>query len=300
MDFIRGIDVSHWQGKINWQTVKTAGIQYAYLKASEGGFYADDTYQFNLENAQKAGILCGPYDFFHAAGDKNGRAQARWFLDLIKGGPTDLPPALDIETMSANMLGWIKQWVDEVTEHTGRKPIIYTGPDIISNHLVQFGKVPSWLTELVLWLSSPAPRGQPCDGRTPFVPAVWPKWKIWQYCWEGRLPGIDANVDLDYFNGSLAELSELAGGKMPAQVAVTSTSPDPHSSSTSSNPTGTPAGRLNSVKANPETYTVAAGDNLTFIAQRFRVPLDELKALNPMENFNLIQIGDVLKIPPRQ
>jgi len=301
MEFIRGIDVSHWQGAIDWHSVKKAGIQFAFIKATEGGFYFDDTFNFNWENARKEGLLCGSYDFFHASGDKNGRMQARFYLDHIHLELTDLPPVLDIETLSSNMLPWIKQWVEEVTARTGRKPIIYTGPSIITNNLTEFNKVPAWLKELVLWLANPPAKGTPCNGTQPsFVPAVWPNWKIWQYCWEGSVPGIKADVDLDYFNGTLAELSQLAGGNLPVGAGDSS----PGESSTSTKTTQTTSTATNPVldpnAPNPATYTVRPNDTLWGIAQRFHVSLDVLKALNPMDDFNLIQIGDVVNIPARE
>jgi LysM repeat protein len=110
-------------------------------------------------------------------------------------------------------------------------------------------------------------------------------------------------VDLDYFNGTLAELSQLAGGNLPAATPAVDDklTSIPIPPVTNPTPTGTTSGAgKKSPAPNPSTYTVVANDNLTIIAQRFRVSLDALKAANPMDDFNLIFIGQVLNIPPRE
>src|SRR5512142_1890331 len=124
-----GIDVSHWEGKINWQAVKAAGYRFAFTKATEGVSYLDDTLYYNISGAQAVGIPIGAFHFFRAA--VPAQKQVDFFLKSISTVKLDLPPVLDFEENPAmskpNVAAALKTWLDAVEQATARKPLIYPG-----------------------------------------------------------------------------------------------------------------------------------------------------------------------------
>ena len=187
---VRGIDVSHHQAKVDWSAVRSAGIEFAFIKATEGGDHSDTRFDANWEEAGRAGIARGAYHFFTFC--TPGREQAEHFLAAIGLKAGELPPAADVE-FSGNCASWTN--IDEirrefgvflalVEEGTGRPPLIYVTPEsfhqIIEGH---FGGHPTWLRNL--W----------------FEPSVrrYGVWRFWQYADNARLPGIEGPVDLNTF-----------------------------------------------------------------------------------------------------
>nr|WP_063817822.1 GH25 family lysozyme [Herbidospora sakaeratensis] len=206
---VTGIDVSHWQGNVNWPNVASAGARFAYMKATEGTYYLDDTFAANYAGAKANGLYAGAYHF--ARPDQSGgRAQADYFLDrarYVADGRT-LPPMLDIEwpwngsgspspcygLSPAQMVTWIGDFVDRVRERTGRPTMIYTNTNWwnpCTGGTTRFGGNPLFIAN---YGSAPTP-----------LPSGWSKWTLWQYADAGSLPG-DQNV----FNGSLSQLAALA------------------------------------------------------------------------------------------
>jgi lysozyme len=196
-----GIDVSHWEGKIDWQSVKTAGYRYAFTKATEGCTYLDDTFYANVAGAHAAGIPIGAFHFFHAAMPV--QKQADLFIKSISSVKLDLPPVLDFEENPAmskpNVAAAIKAWLDAVETATGRKPIIYTGMYYWNDYVGN----PGWAKDYPLWIAQYATD-------QPRLPQSWPSWMFWQYTDKGTVPGIQGGVDLDYAALSETELLELA------------------------------------------------------------------------------------------
>lgn len=195
--YAAGIDVSHWQGTINWSQVAGAGKKFVFLKASEGRNYTDPTYASNRSAAKAAGVLTGAYHFARpetVAGDAVG--EARVFVAAAALGSTDLLPVLDIEVnggLGATALQqWVREWLDEVYRLTGRRAIIYTGPSFWTNSMgntqtiAQAGYTKLWIAH---WGVS-----------NPTVPANnWAGygWSFWQHSSTGSVPGISGDVDLD-------------------------------------------------------------------------------------------------------
>ncbi len=91
---VQGIDVSHYQGQIDWQQMREQGIGFAYIKATEGSFYVDECYKQNMTDAEKAGIAAGAYHFFSF--DSPGETQAEHFIQTV-GGDGTLIPVVDVE-----------------------------------------------------------------------------------------------------------------------------------------------------------------------------------------------------------
>ncbi|MEP0805989.1 MAG: LysM peptidoglycan-binding domain-containing protein [Chloroflexota bacterium] len=267
MATVPGIDVSYWNAGIDWPKVRATGQRFVFAKATEGDFYSDPTFPANWSGAKTAGLLRGAYHFFRANVD--GRKQAKKFIDYIKSTRDngELPPVLDLEThdgqTNARIISRAKDWLDEVEAAFGKKPIIYSGQYFLQDHFSEAGGgPPSWAKDYPLWLAQ-YPNVY-VEGQQPFLPRGWFKWTFWQYSEKGRLNGINANVDLNVFNGTLEELYKFAG----AQI-VTETAPQ------------------------EKTHTVKAGDTFESIAIKYGVTVRELVSANPQ----LLKSGDTLKVP---
>lgn len=205
-----GIDVSHWQGAINWTSVRNAGIQWAYIKATESTTFKDSRFNTNYPNAYHAGVIRGAYHFARPNGDPvtDARAEANFFASNGGAWSADnrtLPGMLDLEgscTLSrAATRTWIKSFYDTYKARTGRDVVIYTSRswwNSCTGGTSQFAP----LTPLFVasWTSASSPT----------MPSGFSVWTFWQYTDSGRVSGISGNVDRDVFNGSRDRLLALA------------------------------------------------------------------------------------------
>jgi GH25 family lysozyme M1 (1,4-beta-N-acetylmuramidase) len=206
-----GLDVSHWQGTINWATVKSQGAKFAYIKATEGTTYQDPNFSANYLHAYQQGIVRGAYHYARPDG-AGGAAQADYFASHGGAWSADgltLPGTLDIEWGTASqggdcyglsqsaMVSWILAFSNEYHARTTRWPVIYTST--------------SWWTECTgnrgdfsstnpLWVA----RYSSSVGALPYN---WGVHTIWQYADSGTFPG-----DQDWFNGDYAQVQALALG----------------------------------------------------------------------------------------
>lgn len=205
-----GIDVSKWQGDINWPKVAGAGIKFAFIRVSDGLGYPDGKFQYNWEEARAAGVLRGVYQYFRAG--QSAEEQAWYLLDQM--GPLekgDLPPVIDVETMdgqsAAVVVDKVGKWLKLVESETGVKPLIYTGAGFWN------GLGSNELSDYPLWVAN-------WQTDCPLMPAGWTQWDFWQKSATGKVAGIAGDVDLDVFNGDLAALQEYAyeGGPPPPEV----------------------------------------------------------------------------------
>ena len=205
----RGIDVSHWQGDINWNLVKKDSISFAYIKATEGVDYEDHKFLKNLKEAREAGILTGAYHFCTPSGIEDAVKEARHFINVIKehGGfnVMDLPPVIDIEKNQGLNKKQISEiviaWVDKVKEEFRVQPIIYSYSYFIREYMDES------LKDIPLWLAH-------YDSRQPPVFSVWKSWLFLQFTDKGRVSGINGNVDLNEFCGDAAKLEWLCRNKV--------------------------------------------------------------------------------------
>jgi len=209
---VPGIDVSHWQGGINWPSVATAGKKFAFQKATESIDYIDPTLATNMTGGKNAGVLMGVYHFGRpstAAGDAV--AEADWFVD--RAGqymmPGHLPPVLDLEdgaSLTATQLSnWVQQFENRVFDRAGVTPIIYCNSNYAINELTSAVSIyPLWIANWGAGNGDPMTTGSPPCG-------VWGagNWDFWQYSSTGAVSGISGNVDLDVFNGTLAQLQAM-------------------------------------------------------------------------------------------
>jgi GH25 family lysozyme M1 (1,4-beta-N-acetylmuramidase) len=208
---VSGLDVSEYQGGIDWNAVHGAGWAFAVARIGDGTGH-DPTFAANWDGIKNAGMIRGAYQFFRAADDPN--ALADIVVQAVGPlGPGDLPVMLDIEgasmqgqspgTIVANM----QTWLDRVQAGTGKQPLIYTGkyawdPSVQSS---AYGNYPLWI----------AAYGQNTGAVPPICPDLpngWDHWTFWQYTSVGGVPGINADVDKSLFNGDLDALNTLANG----------------------------------------------------------------------------------------
>ena len=198
--YVKGIDVSHWQGEINWTKVYEAGYRFVFIKATEGVNFVDPNLEKNVEGAKKAGLLVGVYHFAHPESNKP-EDEARFFLSVagkyVKNGY--LKPVLDLEKGcnlgSEKLTEWVLRWAKTIFVETGVEPIIYVNSYYATNCLENpVTKYDLWIAH---WTYDPAL--QPNTG-------IWSKWKFWQYSDNGTVPGINGKVDLDLYNGNIEQL----------------------------------------------------------------------------------------------
>jgi GH25 family lysozyme M1 (1,4-beta-N-acetylmuramidase) len=208
----RGVDVSEFQGTIDWSAAKNDGIRFGIARVSDGTSHPDPMFAKNWSRMRAAGVVRGAYQFFRPTGDPI--AQAKLLLSKIEsaGGldDDDLPPTIDVEVSDGVSAGTVanrvNKWVDYVEEATGRAPMIYTAPGFWNGIGAPggFSKNPLWVAN---W-------GVSC----PDVPGPWGGWKFWQKTDHGRVAGIPGFVDVDVFNGSLSDLEAFAA-KWPSSHA---------------------------------------------------------------------------------
>ncbi|MFP5288949.1 MAG: glycoside hydrolase family 25 protein [Thermoanaerobaculia bacterium] len=201
MDTVQGIDVSHFQGVVDWQKVAQAGMSFAFAKATEGITYTDPQFAANWAGIRAAGLLRGAYHFFEANDDAT--AQAQHFLAMVQLAAGDLPPVLDVETTAGvsteQIWSGVSTWLQVVEQATGRRPILYTAPGFWNAHQPDLA-----LTRYPLWLADYAAQ--------PVLPDGWTSWLFWQHSQTGSVAGVTGAVDLDLFNGTLEQLHELSQG----------------------------------------------------------------------------------------
>jgi lysozyme len=203
-DLIKGIDVSHNNGAIDWASVAAAGISFAFAKATEGKTFKDRKFNTNYTEMKNHGIIRGAYHFFHPNIDA--RAQAENFLQLVQTvGTGDLPPALDVEVndnkTTSDIIQGIQVWMDVVSKALQCNPIIYTSASFWNANLHgtdTFDQHPLWVAH---YTSKPQPN----------IPRGFSSHAIWQFSEEGSVSGIGGKVDLNRFNGTTADLRKLAG-----------------------------------------------------------------------------------------
>ena len=194
---VHGIDVSHYQGDINWKMLEQTRqgqfpIQFIFMKATEGGDYSDDRFTANFDSARAHGFIRGAYHFYNPKTDAN--KQADFFIQSVKLEPGDLPPVLDIEKKGKDMKKLqsdLKLWLRKVENHYGVKPIIYASYKFKTRYLNDsvFNTYPYWIAHY--YVDSVRYEGD---------------WKFWQHTDVGTLPGIEEKVDLNVFNGGKNEL----------------------------------------------------------------------------------------------
>jgi GH25 family lysozyme M1 (1,4-beta-N-acetylmuramidase) len=200
-DTVFGIDVSYYQGTIDWDAVAADGVEFAFIRVSDGLGYPDSQFANNWQGAQAAGLLRGVYQFFRE--DEDPVDQAAYLLAQMGDlGDGDLPPVIDVESTDGagpgEIVANVQEWIDHVEAATGRTPIVYTGKYFWQDNVgsTAFAGYPLWAAHY----------GVTC----PDIADQWDDWTFWQYSSSGAVDGIAGDVDTNWFNGSWADLLALA------------------------------------------------------------------------------------------
>lgn len=207
---VKGIDVSYYQGDINWPAAAGDGVEFAFVRVSDGLHTLDTKFARNWQGTKANGILRGAYQFFRPTQDA--LAQANLLLDTM--GPLaadDLPPVIDVEAAdgmsAAQIQAKVKIWIDRVTAVTGRAPIIYTGFYFWRDSVGALDAT-----------TSPLWHAQYSSVACPTIAPPWTTWAFWQYTDSGRVAGIAGGVDTNRFNGTRAQLLALGRPVAPCDT----------------------------------------------------------------------------------
>jgi len=198
---IFGIDISHYQGKVEWKSIKQfkngTDISFIFIRAAVGEDEEDHEFETNWINAKNKNIIRGAYHYYRP--DENSIKQADNFISIVNLEKGDLPPVLDIEAIPnvqsiSSLKKGLKKWLKKVEKHFGIKPIIYTADSYYKDYLSD-----TTFNGYVIWIAN-------------FNRIKSPKhknWKIWQFSETGRIDGINHNVDFNLFKGDIKELKKM-------------------------------------------------------------------------------------------
>ena len=195
---IHGVDVSHYQGEIDWNVLAAQNIQFAYIKATEGSSHVDEHFTKNYEEARQAGLRVGAYHFFSY--DSSGITQAENFIDTVENFDGMLPPVVDVEFYGnkeenppapEEVYPQLQAYLDAVEDAYGMRPMIYATNESWELYVQeQFEDYPLWIRDI--WKR----------------PKNSVDWTLWQYTNRGRLKGFSGGepyVDLNVFAGTVEE-----------------------------------------------------------------------------------------------
>lgn len=198
---IHGIDVSYYQGKIDWEKVKSmeedgVKLSFAFIKATEGVVIVDPYFQRNWREAPKAGLKVGAYHFFRP--QKSGLWQANLFLQTVNFERGDLPPVVDIESLDGTspleMRKELNSFIIQIEKRTKVKPIIYSGLKFYKNYLKgYYNNYPFWLAHY----------------HQPQLKLGDKEWQFWQHSDRARINGINHVVDFNAFNGDSTSFAKM-------------------------------------------------------------------------------------------
>lgn len=259
-----GIDVSSYQGDINYEAVKNYGIEVVYIKASEGTYLEDPFFRTNYNNAKSNNLKVGFYHFIRARTQEEARSEAEFFASVISGTNPDCKLAMDFEifgelnTEEINLISFA--FLQKLEEITNKECVVYSDTsnarNIFSQNLAD--NYPLWVAEY--GVEEPATNGK------------WNNWVGFQYTDAGNIPGISGNVDRDKFTDGIF----LQTGE-----EVPKPEPEPEVPETSKNSI---------------YYIIKKGDTLSHIALWYNTTVEELVKLNNIKNPNLIYIGQKILI----
>ncbi len=257
----QGIDVSEWQGNINFEQVAASGIKIVYIRSSLGNSYIDPYFQQNYQKARAAGLKIGFYHYVTARSVSQAKSQAQFFARVVQGKRFQCRLAMDFEDLTGLSAAQATEiglaFIRETEKASGKKAVVYSNT---YNAGAMFGGA---MTKYPLWAAS---YGVP----QPSSAVNWTSWAGWQYTDKGQIPGISGYVDRDIFTRAM-----LLKSSEPVN-------PDPE-------PTPPPS---------PETitYRVKSGDTLWDIARRYNTSVSAIAQENNIPNPRLIYPGQTLRI----
>lgn len=194
---VHGIDVSHYQSIINWDTLATQDITFTFVKATEGENFSDTLYCHNWKEMNRVGIIRGAYHFFRPKTSIVNQAEN--FISSVQFEEGDLPPVLDVEVLDGasklELIVGIREWLNIIETFYKRKAIIYTNVKFYNKYLA------GHFDDNIYWIARYNKDAPDLNfGKS---------WHFWQYGNRGRLKGIEGDVDFNVFNGTREELEML-------------------------------------------------------------------------------------------
>ena len=260
--FYRGIDVSGYQGKINFEEVKNFGIDIVYMKASEGTGYVDSHFNENYEGAKQNGLKVGFYHYLDARTIEDAIEEARFFVSVISDKTPDCRLAIDFESfgsLSKEEINAISlSFMKEVERLTNKEMVVYSdaynAKEIFSGEILNY---PLWVAQY--------------DVSYPSYDLNWNSWIGWQYADNGEVLGINTYVDMDKFTKDIF-LNEISNIPLPDGI--------------------------NKPKAGgTKEIIIQYGDTLSYLANKYNTTVQRLVELNNIQNPNLIYAGNTLLVP---
>ena len=253
-----GIDISNWQGNVDFVQVKNSGIQVVYMKTTEGLSFVDKFFAQNYQNAKVQDLDVGFYHFFR--GNLDPIAQAKHFVNTIGNRIPDCKLAIDLETSDGigkvELTSRALQFINEVKRLTGKDLVVYTYTYFANTNIdSRLGVYPLWIAHY--GVSTPGPN------------PIWSGWVGFQYSDKGNVPGILGNCDMNEFTEGIF----LSGNPVP--------------------PTPIPE----SENSKTDIYIVRSGDTLSGIALMFGTTYQVLSNLNGISDPNKIYVGQQIKVP---
>ncbi|MBW1657737.1 glycoside hydrolase family 25 protein [Flavobacterium quisquiliarum] len=192
-----GIDVSEFQGKVDWEEVEILDekypVQFVFIRATAGNDRVDRQFKRNWEGAKENKIMRGAYHYYRP--NENSIEQADLFIKTVKLQKGDLPPVLDIEKLPKNqpldsLKKGLKRWLNKVEKHYQVRPIIYSGERYYADFLKEeFGDYLFWIANYNFYREK-----------------IEDDWLFWQFTEKASLPGIKHRVDVNIYNGDLEQL----------------------------------------------------------------------------------------------
>lgn len=194
---VHGIDVSKWNGDVDWGKVKQSGVSFVFIKATEGKDMVDPKFEEYWKQAAAAGIAHAPYHFYYFCSTAD--EQADWFIRNVPKASMHLPPVLDVEwnhtsktckyqPSALTVRTEMQRFMDRIEAHYGKRPIIYTSVDFHRDNLVgQF-------QDYHFWVRAVAQHPQEIYSER--------RWAFWQYTSTGVVPGIKGDTDINVFAGT--------------------------------------------------------------------------------------------------
>lgn len=261
-DFFEGIDVSNWQGYIDYEQVKKAEIDIVYIEASVGQDYKDPYFELNYENAKLNGLKVGAYHYLTAQSITEAEREAEFFASVISGKSIDCKLAMDFEefgNLNKEQINEISRtFLEKIEELTGKETIIYSDLSNSQDIFQLSENYPVWISYYGNYVELEN------------INTDWRKWQGQQYTDIGNISGISGYVDRDLFTAEIL----LDDNSKIIEIESDDT-------------------KINSHRIE---YIVKSEDTLWAISKEYNTSVIEIANLNEIENPNIINIGERLTI----